>query len=199
MDVTRARWLKRCIDRQTNSARSNGKIGRWSRMSVESAKMAMKKYKVVITENEMDAETHGMGATEGNLWSVWRNDFRDAEARIEPKPGKKNKAVAHDRSILIASVSLRVLPIRYSEGMLMVIIVTDSKLGGFEDSIEQAVNHNLQIHAMKDKVPEICCFALAKIQSHSDTSGTFLPVQKSFDERTTEPFVTRQAVETKFR
>jgi hypothetical protein len=127
MDVTLARWLKRCIDRQTHSARSNGEIGRWGGMSVKSAKIAMARYKVVITEKERDAETHGMGATEGKLWSVWRNDSWDAEARTEPKPEKKSKPIAHDISILIASVSLRHMSIRYSEAILLVIIVTDSK------------------------------------------------------------------------
>jgi hypothetical protein len=176
MDVTQARWRKSCINRQINSARSNGEIGRWGRMSVKSAKMAMEKYKVVITENEIDAETHGMGATEENVVGVAKR-FWDAEARIEPKPGKKSKPIAHDRSIFIALVSLCHLPIRDSEAMLLVIIVTDSKLGGFE----------------------ICCFALAKIQSPSDTGGTVLPPQKHFDERTTESFVSRRAAETEFR
>jgi hypothetical protein len=101
LDVAQAKWLKRCSDRQTNSARSNGLIGRWGGMSVRSAQMAMEKHKLVTSKSEMDAEVDGMDATEEKLWSMWRNDSQETEARIEPKPGKKGKPIAPNTSILI--------------------------------------------------------------------------------------------------
>jgi hypothetical protein len=74
--VTEARWLKReglkqRSDLQTNSIRSKGAIGCRAAMSLGSAKMAMELHRLVIGKCEMSAEAHGIGATEGNLWSIW--------------------------------------------------------------------------------------------------------------------------------
>jgi hypothetical protein len=74
-----------------------------------------------------------------------RNDSRDAEARIEPKSGKKSEPIAADASILIASVSLLHLTITYSESVLIVILVAGSKLRGFEDNREPTLNRDLHI------------------------------------------------------
>jgi hypothetical protein len=68
---------------------------------------------------------------------------------------ERSKPIAPDRAILIASVSFRLLPIKYSESLLIVIIVTGSKLRGFERKRGER---------MKANVPEIYCFTRARIQ-----------------------------------
>jgi hypothetical protein len=68
-----------------------------------------------------------------------------AEARIEPKSGRKSEPIAADTSILIASVLHRHLTIKYSESVLIVILVTGSILREFEVHRELTLNRNLHI------------------------------------------------------
>jgi hypothetical protein len=69
------KWQKREVTesakRSTDKFYSvNGVIGRRGGMSVRNTKIAMEKYQLVISECEMDAEIHEIGAAEMKLRSM---------------------------------------------------------------------------------------------------------------------------------